>query len=196
MALNLDDLNKFNAWYNSKLFPYYKDLPIYSMAVVATPKIKMTKITKVISGGQTGADTGGLEAAFWMDIPTGGFAPKGWRTENGANPLLGSKFNLVEHDSTDYKDRTKANLLLANGTIIFGKQSPGSLLTARLCMEHKKPYLWLGWPSVNPKHTPHYVREWFVKHSIVVLNIAGNRESVNKGISARTYSFLVEVFSQ
>lgn len=36
---------------------------------------------KIISGGQTGADMGGLEAAREYGFPTGGYAPKGWMTE-------------------------------------------------------------------------------------------------------------------
>jgi len=37
----------------------------------------------VISGGQTGADRGGLIAAKELGIPTGGTAPLGYKTEAG-----------------------------------------------------------------------------------------------------------------
>ena len=46
-----------------------------------------TRIIKVISGGQTGADQGGLEGAMTYSIlskhkvSTGGTAPKNFRTE-------------------------------------------------------------------------------------------------------------------
>lgn len=41
-------------------------------------------IEKVISGGQTGADVGGVLAARLHHIKTGGWMPKGWKTLNGA----------------------------------------------------------------------------------------------------------------
>jgi integrase len=40
-------------------------------------------IEKVVTGGQAGADQGGLRAARAAGIATGGFAPKGWATEAG-----------------------------------------------------------------------------------------------------------------
>lgn len=42
--------------------------------------------TLLISGAQRGADLGALKGAAACGIPTGGFAPKGWRTESGALP--------------------------------------------------------------------------------------------------------------
>jgi Circularly permutated YpsA SLOG family len=52
-------------------------------------------IARIITGGQTGADQGGLRAARAAGIATGGFAPKGWATETGAAPWL-AEFGLVE----------------------------------------------------------------------------------------------------
>jgi hypothetical protein len=45
-------------------------------------------LTKIISGGQTGSDQGGLEAGQKLGLETGGWIPKGWLTEIGANPEL------------------------------------------------------------------------------------------------------------
>jgi hypothetical protein len=52
-------------------------------------------IERVISGGQTGADQGGLRAAQACGIPTGGWAPRGWLTEAGPAPWL-ADWGLVE----------------------------------------------------------------------------------------------------
>ena len=38
-------------------------------------------LTKIISGGQTGADRAGLDVAIEFDIPHGGWIPKGRKTE-------------------------------------------------------------------------------------------------------------------
>lgn len=45
-------------------------------------------IEKIVSGGQTGADQGGLEAAEELGIPTGGWAPAGYYTEQGKHKTL------------------------------------------------------------------------------------------------------------
>jgi hypothetical protein len=39
-------------------------------------------IERVVTGGQTGADQGGLRAARAAGIATGGWAPQGWLTES------------------------------------------------------------------------------------------------------------------
>jgi Circularly permutated YpsA SLOG family len=46
-------------------------------------------ITLVISGGQTGADQAGWRAAQACDIPTGGWMPLHFMTENGPDGSLG-----------------------------------------------------------------------------------------------------------
>ena len=52
-------------------------------------------LRKVVSGGQTGADQAGLRAARAAGIETGGWAPKGWETEEGPAPWL-SDYGLKE----------------------------------------------------------------------------------------------------
>jgi hypothetical protein len=41
---------------------------------------------RVISGGQTGADRGGLDAALELGIACGGCCPKGRKAEDGVIP--------------------------------------------------------------------------------------------------------------
>lgn len=53
-------------------------------------------LTKIISGGQNGADRAALEAAYDAGIETGGWATKGYWTHTGQDPLLGTKFKLKE----------------------------------------------------------------------------------------------------
>ena len=47
-------------------------------------------ITKIISGGQTGADRGGLDAAIHCQRPHGGWCPKGRKAEDGIIPADGT----------------------------------------------------------------------------------------------------------
>ena len=67
-------------------------------------------LLKIISGGQTGADTGGLIAAQKAGIRTGGCAPKGFITEDGSNPELGSVYGLYESNSDQYP--TAGNIIV------------------------------------------------------------------------------------
>lgn len=140
-------------------------------------------IVKIISGGQTGADRGGLEAGKELGILTGGTAPKGYRTENGSDLFL-KELGLVEHTSSSYPPRTVDNVRNSDGTIIFGNiNSPGCKLTISTCIKFKKPYI------INP--TEQDFRNWIDKKFIRILNVAGNRENTNSGIQERVKQFLI-----
>ena len=103
---------------------------------------------KLISGGQNGADIGGLIAAKKFGIPTGGWIPNTFRTEAGPRPDLGKLYNLNEHSSYSYIPRTKSNVIWSDGTLIFGRDSsPGSKLTIKFCKEQAKSYYLFPWTS-------------------------------------------------
>src|SRR3546814_8317953 len=100
-----------------------------------------TPVSLVISGGQTGADQGGLLGARDAGVRTGGTVPKGWRTEDGAASWL-AEFGLVEGQGKSYSARTRANAAAADGTVLFGNHlSTGSALTERYCTDFAKPIL-------------------------------------------------------
>jgi len=145
-------------------------------------------VTLIISGGQTGADWGGLLAAADVGIATGGLAPKGYLTELGANLEL-AKFGLVESDSADYGFRTIRNVLTANATVIFADSidSDGTKLTIASCIKYQKPYL------INPDALA--LHDWLLEHQVKVLNVAGNRESIAKGICDRVRQILRDALS-
>lgn len=150
-------------------------------------------IERIVSGAQTGADQGGLYAAQILDIPTGGYAPRGWLTEQGPMRELMQSFGLVECKVGGYAVRTAMNVAESDGTVVFGKiNSPGSKLTIGACVTSKKPCLVLEWPWVMMARKA-YMVEWLLKNKIKVLNCAGNRESVNPGICQAVCEFMVEV---
>lgn len=140
---------------------------------------------KIISGGQTGADQGGLFAGEAIGLETGGWVPKGCRTEVGPYPELVTRFGCREHESPDWGPRTEANIIDSDGTVIFGDvRSPGSRLTIRLCKQHRKPRL------ENPTIEEFVV--WLASFRIGTLNVAGNRESKMPGIQQQVKEFLVQ----
>lgn len=154
-------------------------------------------LTKVISGGQTGADQAGLLAAEAAGVPTGGWAPKGWRTDIGAAPWLGTRFGLREHSSPRYPPRTEANVAEATGTLILGRvDSAGTRLTLRLCQQWHRPALVVPWPDLSTTAVAARARieAWLVAQRIEVLNVAGNREDTNPGICLAGVQLLTPVF--
>lgn len=146
----------------------------------------MIRPDRIISGGQTGADQAALFAARDIGIPTGGTAPKGWRTEDGPAPWL-ADFGLVEATTTGYTDRTGRNVWDSDATVIFGDaSSPGSRLTVDRCRAAGKPFL------IDP--TPDDLVAAVVAFDIKVLNVAGNRASKNPGIGEHVRFVLIEAF--
>ena len=95
------------------------------------PTAPMRTIAKIISGGQTGADRGGLDAAIECAVPHGGWCPRGRKSEDGVIP---AHYNLVETKSTAYPVRTEANIVDAHCTVVFtfGKPTGGSKKTVSL----------------------------------------------------------------
>lgn len=123
-------------------------------------------LERVRSGGQTGVDQTGLFVAREHGIKTGGWAPKGWRTEAGPAPWL-AEYGLAEHPSSSFKPRTHANVRDADLTVWFGKRSPGYFCTLNGAELHQKPFI------VNP--TVVQLVKTILKLHVKELNVAGNR---------------------
>ena len=142
---------------------------------------------KIISGGQTGADRGGLDAAIELGIEHGGWCPQGRIAEDGAIP---SHYLLVETRSADYRERTELNVKDADVTIIFtrdGNVTGGSRLTGSFCRQHGKLCLVLD----AFHHLPYTLKAFLLDTKPEVINIAGNRESKAPGIQDTVRRVLV-----
>ena len=96
---------------------------------------------KIVSGAQTGADRGGLDAAIDLKIPYGGFIPAGRRAEDGKIPA--KYIGLTETKSDGYLVRTRLNAQHSSATVIFtfGPLTGGSMKTRQFCEEYKKPWM-------------------------------------------------------
>lgn len=145
-------------------------------------KPKFRGLSKVISGGQTGADRGGIDAAAELGVQTGGTAPLGYRTSRG-NDLTLKDLGLDEDLSFAYPPRTKKNVQNSDGTVIIGSQmdSAGSRLTHSLTVDHNKPCKQIGLPEdyTNEEllEEAKKLATWIRKKHISVLNVAGNRDA-------------------
>ena len=69
---------------------------------------------KIISGGQTGADRAGLDVGLALNIPVGGWCPKGRRAEDGVIP---DRYLLVETPERNDQTRTRRNIEDSDGTL-------------------------------------------------------------------------------
>lgn len=152
-------------------------------------------IEKIISGGQTGADRAGLDAAIELGIPHGGWCPKGRRAEDGK---IDDKYNLLETTSTSYDQRTRNNAKESDGTVVIcsfeKRNSPGTVLTMRLLKEQNKPFIMFftnGDIDIYKQALADYIKN----ENIKVLNVAGNRESVSPGVYKFAKQLIIEAIN-
>lgn len=155
---------------------------------------------KIISGAQTGADRGGLDAAIELGLPYGGWIPKGRRAEDGQVP---DKYvGLVETTASGYPVRTALNVENSDATVIFarGMGGPGSQLTREIARNANKPILHMNlnqFPGAlaEPPDLSVAARvlyDFIERYNVQVLNVAGSRESSVPGIQQRVKEILVE----
>lgn len=149
-------------------------------------------LKKIISGGQTGADQAGLEAALRLCIPHGGWLPKGRLTEDG--PLSG-KYNLQEMSTESYPKRTEKNILDSDGTLVVshGKITGGTKMTVELAQRHCKPVLHLDLSAVSTGYAARMLRSWLSDNGVRVLNVAGPRASKDPLIFDVTLGLLMRL---
>lgn len=157
---------------------------------MASPMERFTP-AKVVSGGQTGVDQGALDAAIAVDIPHGGWCPAGRLAENGRIP---DRFQLDEHVSAYYPDRTEQNVIDSDATLILYRRSisGGTALTRRICRRENKPFLSVA--IDDPVNANEQIVSWLGLVRPQVLNIAGPRESNSIGIQEQTRSLMTKVF--
>jgi hypothetical protein len=157
-------------------------------------------LKKIISGGQTGADQGALEAAKHLNLETGGWMPRGFRTETIPRPEFQTLYNMQETESFNYPSRTEWNICQATGTLLFGRSdTPGSKLTKDLCKRHGTALIEMYWGGdINPPNQDRieFFQFWLNNAKITILNVAGNRESKNPGIQVATKNFLIAALQE
>ena len=139
------------------------------------------RLQKVTSGGQTGVDRAALDVAMALNIPCGGFCPRGRRAEDGR---LSPRYPLTETTSPSYSARTIQNVADSDGTLILtvGRIAGGTLLTRNTARKRHKPCLVV---DLNDPPAITEVSAWLKEHAIRVLNVAGPREARPPRYTAR-----------
>jgi len=151
---------------------------------------------KIISGGQTGADQGGLDFALRYGWPCGGWCPPGRRCETGRIP---GRYPVREVEAGDYNERTLRNVQDADATLVItrhGFMEEGTALTLAWCEEFGRPsfHFDISHAGLIRAEDLDDLSSWLNNNKIEVLNVAGNRESNSPGIQAYTLTLLERLF--
>lgn len=155
-------------------------------------------ITKIVSGGQTGADRGGWEAAIHCELPYGGWIP---RNRNAEDRRIPDKYEgLQETKTADYLPRTEANVVDSDKTVIFthGELTGGSLKTAEFARKHKRPWLHINLEKLKRNECVDLIVKWLneTKPDDCVLNVAGSRGSKAPGIEQTVMARMIDVITK
>jgi hypothetical protein len=149
-------------------------------------------LTKIVSGGQTGVDRGALDAALVAGFECGRWCPSNRGAEDGIIPdrypltllppvsaFLASEDPTARQVAEQYRARTLKNVQTSDGTVILysGTLSGGTLLTQKLCMREKKPFIALDAQAMTKLRAAGAVAQFVEEHGISVLNVAGPRLS-------------------
>ena len=137
-------------------------------------------LEKMISGGETGANQAAWQAATAFGVPTGGWVPKGFLTEDGPRPrvrpaiwrggaALGQR---ARSHRTERPGRRRDPLVWPDDDIGRSRDGRG--------VSHVWQTVYAGLPGrgVQPAH----VAAWIIENTIKTLNVAGNREHEEPGI--------------
>ena len=154
------------------------------------------RVVRIVSGGQTGADRGGLDAAIRLGIAHGGWCPRGRRAEDGTIP---AQYRLSETTSRTWIERTRRNVIDSDATVVFTKGLPtaGSRRTVEMTCEEDRPMLHIdvaGWPGDRGEDLEKF-RGWLAALHVRTLNVAGSRASKTPGLHGLVEQFLVEALA-
>ena len=152
---------------------------------------------KIISGGQTGADQAAWRAAKACGIPTGGWMPKGCKTEDGLHWEFVELYGAQPTLNMSYSERTRLNVAQSDAMLWFDwtgfLDSPGAKLTLSTARGLGRPYKVIDHKAgFGPERLMAWLRYNLLHHNTI--NVAGNRESRAPGIGDWVEEYLRETF--
>lgn len=146
-------------------------------------------IKRICSGGQTGADRGGLDAAIAHNVEICGWCPKDGLAEDfTCAPGIKALYpELHEEESLSYVLRTAHNVEDSHATLIVAPlgliPKSGTEMTAQFAKRFKRPYKVIsGMKEID--ETVSWIKSIGCG---LTLNIAGPRESKSTGVYQETY---------
>jgi hypothetical protein len=177
----------------------------------------MSKLTKIISGGQTGVDQVALRAAKDCGLAIGGWCPPGRSCESGVIPeefplretgqerspdapdvprSQPTEWNVRDSDATLILQLGKASRSLgvaSNNAAAENQPDRGTEWTMQCAARYERPLLICDVDDPNAKE---HIQQWLVLLPIAILNVAGPSEATSPGIGDRVYALLVQVLKR
>lgn len=146
-------------------------------------------IRKFISGGQPGAERAALDVAIKMDIPYGGWIPRGRLTENG---ILPDGYKLQEMPTTEHSKQVEGNVRDSDGTLILTRGRPTDYikLTKDLVGNLNRPCILIDLDQKQSLAAATTLNTWLNDHGIEILHVTGYRTSEDPGIYQDTFNLL------
>lgn len=146
-------------------------------------------LKKIISGGQTGVDRAGLDAAIKFGLDHGGSIPKGRRTEDGVLPDI---YKLEEMATQSYPLRTEKNVIDGDATLLIshGPLTGGSLLTKEKAVLHARPCLHIDLERLELEKALGALDDFIKANNVEILNVAGPRASGDPRAYSAAYLLL------
>ena len=153
------------------------------------------RLSKIVSGGQTGADRAALDAAMKANVQTGGWVPAGRMAEDGE---ISSRYpNLIETPSSNVADRTRKNVLDSDATLIVshGPIAGGTKLTKDYANEVGRPLKLVDLDQISEVVAVEEMRKWLETFGISTLNIAGPRASEDPKIYHAVFNLITRLLT-
>lgn len=153
----------------------------------------MLRVTRIVSGGQSGVDRAALDFAIAHGIPYGGWCPKGGWAEDFPHPpgLLAHYPGLRETPDRDTRQRTEWNVRDSDGLLVLTRvsaSSPGTSVGIAAARTYAKPHLIVDMDAPEPAGR---IPAWLGENpDIRILSIGGPRESEAPGIYQAALSLL------
>ncbi len=153
-------------------------------------------VVRVVSGGQTGVDRAGLEAAVRLGLSYADWCPRGGRAEDAPEPPgVRLRFpRLRETAEADPSVRTRLNVRDSDAVLVLRPahvDSPGTDLTLVEAGTLARPLL------VADPRDRRAVRTWLDGlPGDVTLDVAGPRESECPGVQATALRTLLDVLAR
>lgn len=181
-------------------------------------RVSEIPLKKIISGGQTGADRGALEAGYELGFETGGTAPLNYYTSKGKSPELGYKFHLKELElkatqskisyEKMYIQRSMKNIDDSDATIAFRlydsagtDKSIGYCLTKKWEKVNSKVHIFKPYRPIliitdisleNTQSNTNKMLSFLFEHNVRTLNVCGHRDdSVNNSFTLAVKDSLI-----
>lgn len=161
----------------------------------------MTKLRRIVSGGQTGVDQAALRAAKASGLTIGGWCPPGRVCESGIIPAEFSLQETPREQSPEALDvarsqRTEWNVRDSDATLVLramGRSDPGTDWAVGCAIRYGRSHF-----ECDPTD-PEAIRkiaEWLEHLEAQTLNVAGPSESSVPGIGEQVFTLLIQVFGR